>query len=514
LIAEKTTVWSRMSVADRTSAAGPPPPEGASPQPETNRWVVLVLVCLAQFMVILDATIVNVALPSIERDLNFTAASLQWVINSYTLVFGGFLLLGGRAADLIGRKKIFLAGVVVFSAASLLNGLSQSSGMLVAFRGLQGLGAALVSPAALSIITTSFAEGAERQKALGIWGAIAAGGGAFGLLLGGILTDSLSWEWIFFVNVPIGIIAAILSARLIPESRARGRTGSFDLAGAVSVTAGLIVLVYAIVKAQSWGWGSARTLGLAAVAVALLVAFVVIERRTRGPLVRLSIFRIRSISGANLVMVVVAGGLFALFFFSSLYVQQILGYSPLKAGFAFLPVTAGIIVGAGLSQVLVRAIGVKASGMLGMTIAAIGLFLLTGIDVNGSYVSDLLVGLIPMSIGMGLTFVPLTLIATTNIEAQDAGLASGLFNTSQQIGGALGLAILSTLAADHTSSVLGGLGRRPSGLDTAQALVDGYQVAFRGGAILIIAGALLLAFIVRRRDVANVNPEQGMAVAA
>ena len=483
-------------------------------RPESNPWLVLVIVCLAQFMVILDATIVNVALPSIQRDLHFSAADLQWVINSYTLVFGGFLLLGGRAGDLIGRRALFIAGVIVFSVASLLNGLATSAEWLIVSRGLQGLGGALVSPAALSIITTTFAEGRERQKALGVWSAIAAGGGAFGLLLGGILTDSLSWEWIFFVNVPVGIVAAILAWRYVRESRAIVRPGSFDVAGAVSVTAGLIVLVYAIVKAQEFGWGSARTLGLGAVAVVLLGAFVLIERRSKAPLVRLGVFRTRSLTGSNLVLLVVAGGLFALFFFASLYVQGILGFDPLEAGLAFLPVTAGIMLGAGASQQLVRVIGVRAMAVIGMAIAAVGLFVLTGVSADGTYAADVLPGLLPMSIGMGCTFVPITLIATTNVDAADAGLASGLFNTSQQIGGALGLAVLATLSADKTASTLSGLGRPPTAADRAAALVEGFQVAFTGAAILMVVGIALMVLLVRRRDVANVNPEQAVAQAA
>jgi len=466
-----------------------------------NPWLVLVLVCLAQFMVILDATIVNVALPSIQSDLGFTPSTLQWVINGYTLVFGGFLLLGGRAGDLLGRRKVFVAGVIVFTTASLLNGLATSSEWLVASRALQGLGGALVSPAALSIITTTFAEGADRTKALGVWSAIAAGGGAFGLLLGGILTEQLSWEWIFFVNVPIGIATLALALRYVPESRALQRQATADVPGAVSVTAGLIVLVFAIVKATDYGWGSWKTLALGAIAVALLAAFVYIEKHSPAPLIRLGIFRSRSIVGANLVMLVVAGGLFSFFFFATLYLQEILDYSPLEAGLAFLPVTAGIVIGAGLSQQLVKRLGVRAVSVLGMAIAATGLFILSSASVGGSYLSDILPGLIPQSIGMGLTFVPVTLIATTNVEAEDAGLASGLFNTSQQVGGSLGLAILSTLAANKTASMLlGGSGR-------AQALVDGFNVAFVAAAVLVAAGALVLLLVVRKSDVANVNPE-------
>ncbi|MEA2426444.1 MAG: hypothetical protein QOF37_72, partial [Thermoleophilaceae bacterium] len=443
----------------------------ARPDPRsTSPWLVLVLVCFAQFMVVLDATIVNVALPSIQRSLNFSAANLQWIVNGYTLVFGGFLLLGGRAGDLFGRKRLFLAGLALFTFASLLNGLAQSSEMLIAARALQGLGAALVSPAALSIITTSFADGPARTKALGVWGGIAASGSAVGLLLGGVLTEALSWEWIFFVNIPIGIVAFILSLRYVPESRAEKRPGGADIAGAVSVTGGLIVLVYALVKAQEFGWGSARTLGLVALAIGLLAAFVEIERRSAHPLVRLGVFRIRTLAAANSVMLLVISGMFAMFFFASIYVQEILGYSPIQAGLAFLPVTAGIMIGAGSAQGLVPRIGVRNVGLAGMTLAAAGLLLLSGVPTHGTYASDLLPALLLVSVGMGLTFVPLTLIATTGVDANDAGLASGLFNTSQQVGGALGLAVLSTLAANRTSSVLGGLGHAPAPPDRASAL--------------------------------------------
>ena len=368
----------------------------------TNRWLVLVIVCLAQFMVVLDATIVNVALPSIQRGLHFSATDLQWVINAYTLVFGGFLLLGGRMADLLGRKRLFVAGAALFAIASVVNGLAQSPGMLIAGRALQGLGGALISPAALSIITTTFPDSRERTRALGVWSAIAAGGGAFGLLLGGILTEALSWEWIFIVNVPVGIATLLAALRWVPESRGNLAHRSFDIAGAVSVTLGLVVLVYAIVQAQTWGWGSANTLGLAAVAVALLAAFLVIESRSKFPLMRLSIFRVRTLATADLVLLLVASGMFSMFFFASLYVQDVLGYSPLKAGLAFLPVTAGIVVGAGIAQQLIRRIGVRAVAVAGLVLATAGMLVLTGLPVNGSYVADLLSGLLPLSIGMGL----------------------------------------------------------------------------------------------------------------
>jgi EmrB/QacA subfamily drug resistance transporter len=478
------------------------------------RWAALVVVCLAQFMVVLDATIVNVALPSIQTDLDLSTEQLQWIVNSYTLLFGGFLLLGGRAADLIGRRRLFLIGLGLFSAASLANALANTGELLIIARGVQGLGAALVSPAALSIVTTTFAEGRDRTRAMGVWGAIAGAGGAFGLLMGGILTDVLSWPWIFLVNVPIGVGTALAALRWVPESRAPMTHRRFDLAGAVTVTAGLIVLVYAIVKAEAKGWGSLHTLGLSAVAIALLTAFVLVERRSVAPLVRLGLLRIRTLAVANGALFIVVGGLYGMFFFASLYVQRILGYSPLEAGVAFLPVTFGIIVGAGLSQQLIQRIGVKPTVLGGMSLAAAGLIVLAATTkVDGSYLG-ILFGLVPMSIGMGSTFVPLTLVATTGIEAEDAGLASGLFNTSQQVGGALGLAILSTLANARTSSFLTGLGHAPSHADQNAALVDGFQLAFTLSAGLIVAGVVIIAVLLRARDLSRIDATQPVMVGA
>jgi EmrB/QacA subfamily drug resistance transporter len=388
-----------------------------------NPWLVLVLVCLAQFMVILDATIVNVALPSIQEDLQMSESGLQWVVNAYALLFGGFLLLGGRAGDLIGRKRIFLAGLVLFTAASLLCALSTGETMLILARGLQGLGAALVSPAALSIVTTTFKEGAERTKALGVWAAIAVGGGAVGLVLGGLLVETLSWPWIFFVNVPVGIAAFIVSLRYVPESKDEHVHKSFDLAGAVAVTGGLIALVYGIVRSAESGWGSAEVLGFLALAAVLLVAFVLIERRSAEPLVRLSIFSVPTVRGANAAMFVVAAGLFAMFFFNTLYVQRVLGFSPLEAGFAFVPFTAGVIIGAGLSQKLVPALGAREVPLIGAALGAVGLLLFLRLTPDSSYVADLLPGIMLTSIGMGLVFVPITLIATSGVPVDDAGLA-------------------------------------------------------------------------------------------
>lgn len=480
----------------------------------TNPWLVLVLVCIAQFMVVLDATVVNVALPSIQTDLGMSQADLQWVVNSYTLIFGGFLLLGGRAGDLIGRKKLFLAGLVVFTVASLLNGLATSSEFLILARGLQGLGGALIAPAALSIVTATFREGAERTKAMGIWSAIAAGGGAVGLLLGGILTDLLSWPWVFYVNLPVGLAAFVLSLRFVPESKDEHEHKAFDLAGAITVTAGLVALVYGIVKAEEAGWTSLHTFGFGAVAAALLTAFVLIERRSAEPLVRLGIFTLRTIRSANVVMLVVAAGLFAMFYFNSLYVQRVLGYSPIEAGLAFVPFTVGIVIGAGLSQAGVRRIGLRSVAIAGMLLATVGMLLLLRLDVGGSYAADLLPGIALLSVGMGLTFVPVTLIATSGIDTGDAGLASGLLNTSQQIGGALGLAILSTLSTSRTTGVLEEFGRAPSEAESAAALVDGFHVAFAGGAVLLAAGAVFLALMLKRTDVEAIDVDEPVSAVA
>jgi EmrB/QacA subfamily drug resistance transporter len=479
-----------------------------------NPWLALVVVCLGQFMVVLDATIVNVALPAIKADLHISQANLQWIVNAYTLLFGGFLLLGGRAADLFGRRNLFIAGATVFSTASLVNGFASSEEMLIGARAAQGLGAALMSPAALAVITTSFAEGAERTKALSIWAAIASGGSAVGLLLGGILTEALSWEWIFFINVPIGVAIVFAALRLVPNSRVEGGSRHFDLVGAVSVTAGLLVLVYAIVKAQDWGWGSSSTLGLAALAAALLAAFIWIESRSPLPLVRLSLFRLRSLAVGNGVFLIVVGGLFAMFFFASLYLQNILGYSALTTGFAFLPVTVGIMMGAVTAQQLVPKVGVRPVLLTGLSVAALGLTLLGfATQVDGSYLG-VLGGLFPMSVGMGAVFVTLTLVATTGVDENDAGLASGIFNTSQQVGGALGLAVLSTLANERTTGILADLTGQPTHAQVQSALVEGFQLAFFAAAGLLAVGALLLGLLLRQRDVARIDAGDAVPVPA
>src|SRR5690242_6287137 len=469
-----------------------------SKRASTNPWVVLVLICLAQFMVVLDATIVNVALPSIQKDLGLSEANLQWIVNAYTLVFGGFLLLGGRAGDLLGRKRLFLVGLVIFTAASLLDGLASSEGFLIAARSLQGLGAALISPAALSIISTTFEEGAERAKALGVWAAIAIGGAAVGLILGGALTQYFSWPWIFFVNVPVGVVAFVLSLRLVPESRDALAHRSYDIAGAVTVTGGLMALVYAIVDAQSAGWGSAKTIGFFGLAAVLLVAFVFIELRATAPLVRLSIFRVRSLLTANLSMFLAASGMFAMFFFNTLYIQRVLGYGPLKAGLAFLPFTAGIMVSAGIASQFAPRIGVRPVAAVGFVLSAIGLLLLTLLPVHGTYLANVLPSILLSSLGMGAVFMPLTLIATTGLKDEDQGLASGIFNTSQQIGGALGLAILSTIATSKTAS---------AGGTSTEALVVGFHWAFGVGAVIMLAALVVMLSLLRRRDVERIEQE-------
>ena len=464
----------------------------SAPTTTERHWIVtVVVVCLAQFMVILDATITNVALPSIQADLHFSPTDLQWVVNVYLLVFGGFLLLGGRAGDLFGRRKLFLAGITLFTAASLLDGLATSSDFLVAARALQGLGAALVAPSALSIITTTVPEGPDRAKALGAFAAISGGGGAVGLLLGGLLTDALSWEWVFFVNVPVGVIALILALRFVPESRADDRRGGFDLVGAFLVTSGLVLLTYAIVKAEAFGWGSPKTLGLGAGAAALLVAFGAVQNRSAAPLVRLSIFRTRTLTTANAVTLLLLSGLNAFFYFGSLYFQQVKGYNALESGAAFVPMTLGIITGSVISQRLIARFGVKAVLLGGVTLGAVGLAWMTMLTPDSGYIGGFLPGIVLLALGIGNAFVPLTLIATGGVEPDDQGLASGLFNTSQQIGGALGLAVLATFANSATDKATG---------PHLDALVHGYTTAFGIAAGLLAVGALITGVTLRAKE--------------
>jgi EmrB/QacA subfamily drug resistance transporter len=456
---------------------------------QERRWIALILLCVAQFVVVLDASIVNVALPTIGDALKFTESNLPWVVNAYVLTFGGFLLLGGRMADLLGRRRVFMGGLILFALASLAGGLATTSGQLIAARAVQGLGAAILSPAALSIVTTTFRDGAERNKALGVWGAVAGSGGAAGVLLGGVLTDGLGWEWVLWVNVPIGIIAAALAPGLIAESRSEGERRHFDIAGAVSVTAGLSLLVYALVDANSAGWGSAQTISLLAVSVALIVGFVLIERRSAAPLVPFRIFRLRTLTGANVVGLLVGASLFSMFFFISLYMQQVLGYSAIKAGLSYLPLAVSIILSAGIASVLVTRIGFKLVLAAGMALIAAGLLWFSQISAHGSFASDILGPSLLAAVGLGFAFVPTTIAAVSGVGDHEAGLASGLINTSQQIGGALGLAILSAIS----TSVIG-TSRAPA------VLVDGFKDAFLAGAGFAVLGLLGTLFLISSRD--------------
>jgi EmrB/QacA subfamily drug resistance transporter len=469
-----------------------------------RRWLALALLAAAQFIVVLDASIVNVALPSIGRDLHFAQENLSWVINAYTLFYGGFLLIGGRLADLLGRRTIFVSGLVVFALASLAGGLAQSDLWLIIARAVQGLGAALLSPAALSILTTTFAEGAERNKALGVWGAVAGSGGAAGVLLGGVLTDALSWEWVLFVNVPIGLGVAALAPMLVANSRSDAEHRTFDIAGAVSVTAGLSLLVYALVDAESAGWGSTQTIGLLAAAFVLLGAFLVIEARTRGPLLPLGIFRLRTLTASNGVGLLIGMSLFSMFFFLSLYMQQVLGYDALKSGLSYLPLALMIIGSAGAASQLTTRLGFKPVLMGGMLLVAIGLVWLSQVPVDGTYLADLLGPMIVVGAGLGFAFVPVTIGAVAGTKAHEAGLASGLINTSQQVGGALGVALLSTIAFANVNQF------RPDPV----ALTNGFGDAFLVGAGFALAGLLLATFAVRTADSKAMKGAEAVPAAA
>jgi EmrB/QacA subfamily drug resistance transporter len=460
-----------------------------------RRWTALILLCAAQFIVVLDASIVNVALPSIGKGLHLAERNLPWVVNAYVIAFGGFLLLGGRAADLLGRRRVFMAGLGVVALASLAAGFAANQSELIAARAAQGLGAAIISPSALSIVTTLFKDGAERNKALGAWGAVAGSAGAVGVLLGGILTESLGWEWVLWVNVPVSLVALALTPGLIPESSSESATRHFDAAGAVSVTAGLSVLAYATLDASSAGWGSTKIIGLLALAVALIGAFVAIELRSEAPLIPFRIFRLRTLTGANVVGILLGASLFSMFFFISLYMQQVLGYSPIHAGLSYLPLALTIIVAAGLGGQLVTRFGFKPTLAAGMLFVAAGLVAFSRVSVHGSFISDILGPSLLAAIGLGLGFVTSTIAAVSGVGEHEQGLASGLINTSQQIGGALGLAVLSTLATTRTNHVLAS-----HTASLPQALTDGFHVAFLGGAVIAALGFVATLTLIRTRD--------------
>lgn len=462
-----------------------------------NKWIVLALLASAQFMVVLDIAIVNVALPSIAKDLNFASGDLQWVITAYTLTFGGFLLLGGRMADIYGRRKIFIWSVTAFALASLLCGIAQSDTQLILARALQGLAGAIMSPAALSIVLTAFAEGKDRDKAMGVWAAVSAGGAAVGVLLGGVLTQYLNWRWNFFVNVPVGVIVILVAARLLPHHIGEENVKlKLDLPGAILATAGLMSLVYGLSRAPAQGWDSGAVWGFIIGGLALFVAFLLNERRTTQPLMPLSLFKIRSVLGANLAFLAIACTLFSMFFFLTLYIQTVLGYSPVKTGVSFLPVTFIIGITSAIIANLVSKIGYKPPMVAGPLVLAAGLFILSiTMEVGGDYWHNVFPGLAVCALGMGLTFVSGTLAATAGVPKHLSGIASGVLNTSQQVGGALGLAILSAVAF---STVKADLAAQTAPL-TAQ--VNGYTSGLQVGIGLAILGSIAVALLVKNQKV-------------
>jgi len=456
-------------------------------EPNPRRWLILAVVGAAFFMTILDVAIVNVAIPSIEKDLRISEQTVQWVVTAYAIAFGGFLLLGGRMADLLGRRRIFVLGLIIFTVSSLACGLSHaanSAAVLIGARAVQGLGAAIISPAALSIVTTTFTEGAERNKALGIWGALGGSGAAAGVLFGGILVKYLGWEWIFFVNVPVGALVFALTGRIVPESRADVGRRRFDAAGAITVTSGLTLLVYAISKAPNVGWGSARTILLLLAAAAVLGAFVAIELRGRAPLMPFSIFRIRSLTAANVVGFLMGMVIFSNFFVLTLYVQQVLGWSALKTGVTFLATAGTTVIWAGVSQALTTRFGPRPVMTAGLLVLAAALYWYTRIPVDGHYWPDLLPAYLIFALGMALTFIPVSIAAFVGVAPQQAGLASGLLNTSQQIGGAIGVAVATTIFTTQAKSLL------KSGHSTSQAFTSGYRDAFWALTVIALAGAV------------------------
>jgi EmrB/QacA subfamily drug resistance transporter len=485
---------------------------------KTHKGLILGLLALAQFMVVLDVSVVNVALPAIFKALHFSRANLQWVVTAYTLAFGGFLLFGGRMADLYGRRRTFLWGTAGFTIASMIVGSSQSEAMMIIARGVQGLAAAFMSPAALSIILTEFSEGAERNRALGVWSAVAAGGAAAGLLFGGLLTQYLGWRWNFFVNVPVGIFVSLMALRFVPEHGPTADHNDLDLAGAVLVTSGLMSLVFGLTKAPTWGWTSTGTLGWLGAAAALLILFVINEARSEHPLMPLSIFRIRNLTGANLTQLPITAAMFSLFFFISLYVQTILGFSPVKTGLGFLPVTLIIGVTATMASRWVARIGYKPFMVVGPAILAAGLFMLSHITVGGSYLHSVLPGISVMALGLGMCFVSISIAATSGVPQQQSGLASGLLNTAQQIGGALGLAVLSGVAADRTASLISAAGTSAANpVVQANATVGGFQAALVVGTSFALVAAVFAAVLIQHRrgertDSEAVGPELEAAV--
>ncbi|MGI9538762.1 MAG: MFS transporter [Miltoncostaeaceae bacterium] len=472
---------------------------GAQSAAHDRRWLGLAALCSAFFMVILDVAIVNVALPTIQVDLDFSQKNLQWVVSAYALTFGGLLLLGGRLADLLGRRRMLIAGIALFGAASLLAGLAWSDVVLIAARALQGIGAAVMTPAALSILMTTFKEGKERNLALGVWGAVGASGGTVGVLVGGIFTDTIGWEWIFFINVPVSAAVIALAPVLLSESKADSDARSFDFAGALTVTGGVAVLVYALVEASGAGWGSLQTIGLLALSGALLALFAVIELRSRQPLMPFSIFRIRAVTGSNVASFALGASAFGLFFILTLYMQQVLNYSAIETGVAFLATSLTALVASVVTSNLVTRTGPRYPLAIGLIVAAVGILWLAQVPVDGDYLVDLFPGLLLFGLGLGAAFVALSIGALEGVEEDDAGLASGLLNTTQQVGGALGVAVFSSLAITRTNTLIA------EGDDQASALTEGFQIAIYAGAGFAIAGAIAVLALVRT----EARPESG-----
>jgi EmrB/QacA subfamily drug resistance transporter len=465
---------------------------------QRRKWIALALLATTQFVIVLDAAIVNVAIPTIGKDLHFSLENLAWIPNAYALTFGGFLLLGGRMADLLGRRRLFMAGLGVFGVASLMGGFSGSEEQLIAWRALQGLGAAMLAPSALSMVTNMFTEGAERNKALGVWGAVSGSGGAAGVLLGGVLTKYAGWEWVLWVNVPIVVIAAFLAPRLLVESRVESETRHFDALGAVVVTAGLSILVFALVDTVNAGWGSTQTIGLLALSLALIVVFVAVEQRSVKPLVPFRIFRLRTLTGANVIGLLLGAALFSMFFFLSRYMQEVLRYDALKTGLSYLPLALVIIVSAGVASQLVTKLGFKPVLVVGLVLITIGLLWFTQLPVDGVYLQDIVAPMILAAFGLGFAFVPVTIAAVSGISPDDSGLASGLINTSQQIGGALGLAVLATIANTRTEDLVTASRGNPAALPGA--LTDGFNVAFLAGAGFAVLGIVAALVMIRTAD--------------
>src|SRR5947208_10621711 len=487
--------------------------QAAAEPRDRRRWAALAIIVAAQFMVVLDVAIVNVALPSIRTDLHFSQESLQWVITAYSIFFGGVLLLGGRLADLLGRRRLFMVGLALFTVSSLLDGLAWSETSLIVFRSLQGLGAALLSPAALSILTTTFREGRERNLALGIWGAASGSGGAAGVLLGGALVSGLSWSWIFFINVPVGIAVIALSPWLLRESRADLNHRYFDFAGAASITSGLMLLVYGLTRATLNGWATPETIGLLAGAAVLIAAFFVIELRSKAPLLPLRIFRLRTLTASNVSGLLMGGAIFSQFFLLTLYMQQVLHYSALQTGVAYIGLTLTIIAFSAVAQALVTRIGVRRVLPAGLALSTVALVLFARLPVHGSYFSDLFPAFIISGLGLALAFVPMSIGALTGVSQSEAGVASGLINTTQQIGGAIGVAVATTVATTFTARYVDT--HAGSSAFSGPALTHGFSIAFYVLAGLAAAGAVLSALMLESKPrQTELAPDAALELAA